>query len=41
MSRHNKQKDDFVLEFLFLCSLLVATWGCYILMLENANLLQE
>ena len=41
MSRRNQHKDDYVLAFLFLCSLTVATWGCYILILENANLMRE
>jgi len=40
MSRRG-QKDDFVLEFLFLCTLAVAVWGCYSLMLENAYLMRE
>jgi len=41
MSRRNKQKDDYVFAFLFLCSLTVAAWGCYFLILENANLMRE
>ena len=41
MPPRNRQKDDFVLEFLCLCFLIVAAWGGYVLILENADLMRE